>query len=93
MQFYEESRALDGNAMAGSLAEVFSVDMTSAQATCASCGSTEPLAQGKAFVGGPGEVLRCSHCNSILGRMVRARDLVWLDFRGVTALRIAAVAQ
>lgn len=92
MQYYDEDRAVDGNAIAGSLAEVFSVDMTSAQATCANCGSTDPLAQGKAFVGGPGTVLRCSHCHSILGRLVRARDSVWLDLRGMTTLQIPAVA-
>ena len=93
MQYYEEDRAIDGNAMAGSLAEVFSVDMTSAQGTCAGCGLTECLAQGKAFVGGPGAVLRCSHCTSILGRIVRTGDFVWLDLRGLTALRIPVATQ
>lgn len=93
MQYYEEDRAVDGNAAAGSLAEVFSVDMTSAQATCADCGATHALAQVRAFLGGPGTVLRCSDCNSVLGRIVRARDSVWLDLRGVTALQIPVGAQ
>lgn len=93
MRYYEDLRAVNGSAMAGSLAEVFSVDMTLAQATCAGCGSTDALAQGNAFVGGPGTVLRCAHCHSVLGRIVKARDSVWLDLRGMTALQIGAAAQ
>ena len=90
MQYYEETRATDGNALAGALAEVFASDMTSAAATCAGCGTTAVLAESEAFVGGPGLVLRCRFCRDVLGRIVRARDSVWLDLRGVTAMQIAA---
>ncbi|MDU0287802.1 DUF6510 family protein [Saccharothrix longispora] len=33
---------MDGNALAGPLAEVFAVDLTAARARCGSCGETGP---------------------------------------------------
>ena len=90
MRYYKEDRAIDGNALAGALAEVFAAEMTSAIATCAGCGARDRLAESDAFVGGPGMVLRCRFCRAVLGRIVRARKSVWLDLRGVTALQIAA---
>lgn len=45
--------AVDGNAIAGSLAEIFAVDVTSAQVQCDHCGATNPLADEKAYVRGP----------------------------------------
>lgn len=79
---------LDGNALAGAFSEIFSVDMTAAQVTCAGCGSTRRLAENQAFPGGPGAVLRCVGCGDVLARLVRSRDSVWLDFRGAAAMRI-----
>ena len=35
---------LDGNAIGGLLHEVFGTDMTDAEATCATCGATGPVA-------------------------------------------------
>lgn len=90
MRYYEEDRAIDGNVLAGALAEVFAAEMTSVTATCAGCGATDRLAESDAFVGGPGMVLRCRYCRAVLGRIVRARESVWLDLRGVTAMQIAA---
>jgi|tagenome__1003787_1003787.scaffolds.fasta_scaffold19516617_1 hypothetical protein len=80
--------AIDGNAVAGSLAEIFAVDVTSAQVTCNHCGATNPLADEKAYVRGPGSVLRCAGCTSVLARFAKARDSVWLDLRGSTAWQI-----
>lgn len=90
MRYYSAHRALDGNVVAGLLAEVFVGEMTSAKATCAGCGLTGSLAEADAYVGGPGMVLRCRACQAILGRIVRSRDSVWLDLSGVTAIRIQA---
>ena len=83
--------AVDGNAMAGPLAEVFSVDVTTAQVTCDHCGAANPLAAEKAYVRGPGLVLRCVGCSSVLARLVKARDAIWLDFRGSTTWQIRAL--
>jgi hypothetical protein len=82
--------AVDGNAVAGSFAEIFAVDVTSAQVTCNHCGATSPVADEKAYVRGPGSVLRCAGCTSVLARFVKARDAVWLDLRGSAAWQMRA---
>ena len=82
--------AVDGNAIAGSLAEIFAVDVTSAHVQCDHCGATNPLADEKAYVRGPGSVLRCANCSSVVARFVKTRDAIWLDLRGSTAWQIRA---
>lgn len=82
--------AVDGNAVAGSFAEIFAVDVTSALVTCDHCGEANALADAKAYVHGPGSVLRCAGCSSVLARFVKARDSVWLDLRGSTSWQIPA---
>jgi Family of unknown function (DUF6510) len=82
--------ALDGNAAAGPLGDIFAVDVTSAQVTCGHCGATNPLADEKAYVRGPGTVLRCAGCMSVLARFVHARDAVWVDLRGSAAWQLRA---
>lgn len=84
MQFPDDL-AVDGNAVAGSLAEVFAGDVTSVRVTCNDCGATNPLADAMAYVRGPGSVLRCAGCTSIVGRFAKTRDSVWLDLRGSAA--------
>ena len=81
---------LDGNAMAGPLAEIFAVDVTTIRVTCEECGATKPLAEEAAYVRGPGSVLRCAACTAVLGRIARTRDTVWLDLRGSVAWQIRA---
>ena len=80
--------AVDGNAVAGPLAEIFAVDVTSAHLSCDSCGATNRLAEEVAYVRGPGSVLRCVDCTAVLARFVRTRDSVWLDLRGSAAWQI-----
>jgi Family of unknown function (DUF6510) len=82
---------LDGNAAGGILSEVFAADVTAARCTCAGCGTTEPLAMAHAYMGGPGTVLRCPHCDCMLLRVVRIRERVMLDAGGVRALELRAV--
>ncbi len=50
---------LDGNAIGGLLQEVFGTDMTDAEATCATCGATGPVAETAVYLRGPGTVVRC----------------------------------
>lgn len=83
----DETR-LDGNAAAGMLAEIFTVDMTVAITACAGCGSSHPVGALDAHLKAPGLVLRCSSCGIVQLRMVRAPDLAWLDLNGAHSLRI-----
>ena len=77
---------LDGNAAGGMLTEVFATDVTGAMVTCDHCGARGAVAGAQAYMGGPGLVLRCSHCESVLLRLVRIRERLLLDTSGVRTL-------
>lgn len=79
---------LDANATAGLLYEIFHVEMTAAPTECANCGNEGEIGTLLAFVHGPGVVLRCSVCESIVLRIVRKPDEIILDARGAVYLRL-----
>ena len=85
----DESVRLDGNAVAGMMAEIFTFDLTEAQSTCGGCGRTEPLGALLVYGGEMGAVLRCPTCERAEMRIAHIRERYWIDMRGVTALRIA----
>jgi len=78
--------ALDGNAIAGLLHEVFGTEMTSAIGTCASCGATGPLAECVVYLRAPGTVVRCRRCTGLLIVITRVRAMNCVDLRGLAAL-------
>ncbi len=79
---------LDGNAAAGELSDVFSVDVTAAAAQCAECGAIAPLAQGHLHAFAPGIVVRCAVCEHPLVRLVKGAGHTWLDLRGLVYLQL-----
>jgi len=79
---------LDGNALAGSLSEIFAIDVTSAVFTCAGCGGTGAVATLRVWDRAPGGVARCPHCEDVVLRIVRAPGRVFLDLRGATCLEV-----
>jgi len=79
---------LDGNAAAGILSEVFVAEMTVATTTCATCGAMAKVGQLPAYLSAPGTVLRCAACGAAQVRVVRGRDRVWIDLRGVQVLQV-----
>ena len=80
--------SLDGNAAAGDLADVFAFDVTTAIVTCATCHHTQAVATLHAYLHAPGTVLRCSSCDAVQIRLVRASQRAWLDLRGITVLEV-----
>jgi Family of unknown function (DUF6510) len=82
----------DGNSLAGPLSEVFAVELTTAVGRCRSCGRSSELATFRVYGPEPGFVGHCPHCEDVLMRLVRTPDAVWLDFSGVSALRISMPA-
>jgi hypothetical protein len=78
--------ALDGNAIGGLLAEVFGRDMTGAEAICAGCGAAGPVAETAVYVRGPGTVVRCRRCSTVLMVIARVRGLNCVDLSGLAAL-------
>lgn len=79
---------LDGNVLAGALAEIFTTEMTGAVGRCAQCGRTDALATLRVFADAPGLVARCPSCEQVVLRLVRGPDCAWLDLRGATSVRI-----
>jgi nitrate/TMAO reductase-like tetraheme cytochrome c subunit len=81
---------LDGNAVGGLLMELFGVEMTVAEAVCASCGRVNPLARVVVYMNAPGVVARCPDCGQVAMRIVRGRGRVWLDMSGIRCLACAS---
>ena len=79
---------LDGNAAAGVLREIFTVEMTIARETCSACGDVRALGEAVVYARGPGIVARCPACESVLFRVVRADGRAWIELRGVRSLEL-----
>lgn len=80
---------LDANATAGILYEIFGVEMTASPTECANCGNEGEIGELLAFTQGPGIVLRCSTCESVILRIVQTPESIYLDARGAVYLRLA----
>lgn len=80
---------LDANAAAGLLNEIFGVEMTASPTECAHCGNGGEVGGLLAFTQGPGVVLRCSACESVVLRIVQTPEAIYLDARGAVYLRLA----
>jgi hypothetical protein len=73
--------ALDGNAIAGDLFEIFGRDMTCARGICTQCQTIALVAELAVYARAPGTVVRCRSCGSVA--------LVLLNVRGATRLLTA----
>lgn len=80
---------LDGNAIGGLLHEIFALEMTAAEGTCAGCGAVNALARVDVYVQAPGTVVRCPGCGGVLLRIVKGRGRYWLDMSGLRTLVLA----
>src|SRR4029077_15142021 len=79
---------LDGNAAAGELSRIFTMDITSAEGQCANCGAKERFAEAHLYVQCPGLVARCAVCGHVLLRFVTTKQHIFLDLRGMTYLTL-----
>jgi Zn finger protein HypA/HybF involved in hydrogenase expression len=77
---------LDGNAIGGLLREIFTMEMTTAETTCAGCGAVNAVGRVDVYMQAPGVVVRCPDCEQILMRIVRGRGRYWVDLRGTRCL-------
>jgi len=78
---------LDGNAAAGMLQKIFSVEATTAIGTCAGCGAVDAVGAVRLYRGA-GTVLRCPHCDNVLITIVTSDTRTWLDLRGLRTLEL-----
>jgi len=81
-----DDTALDGNAIGGLLIEVFGAEMTTAVATCGSCGAARPVAELAVYMPGLGTVVRCRSCDAMLMTFVQIRGVVCVDLEGLASL-------
>jgi Zn finger protein HypA/HybF involved in hydrogenase expression len=80
---------LDGNAIGGLLREIFNMEMTAAEATCAGCGAVNAVGRVAVYVHAPGTVVRCPACESVLMRIVHGGGRYWLDLSGTRTIVFA----
>jgi hypothetical protein len=74
---------LDGNALAGLLAEVFGEEMTGVMITCRTCGSSVPFGETVVYSRLPGTVVRCRSCTAMMMVVTQIRGLYCLDMLGL----------
>jgi hypothetical protein len=81
--------ALDGNAIAGLLHDVFGNELTTAASRCRQCGDERPVAELVVYVRAPGTVVRCRTCASVLMVLVEVRGVTCVDLNGLAVLEPA----
>jgi hypothetical protein len=83
-----EDMRLDGNAIAGMLGEMLSVDATTIVVRCAGCGAEGALGEAVVYLQCPGAVVRCSGCDTVLMRFAHVRGRLVADLHGAGRLTI-----
>ena len=78
---------LDGNGIAGLLADAFGTEMTTAPRVCQSCGARNAVGAHRAYRGA-GHVLRCPACEDVAARIAVLPDryVVYLSGRWLIEL-------
>ena len=70
----DDELRLDGNAAAGTLGEVFSFEVTTAEYACRGCARAGRLGEAMVYeVRGLGTILRCPGCDNALIRLAENR--------------------
>jgi hypothetical protein len=82
-----EAMRLDGNAVAGTLREIFAAEMTTAVGTCRGCGAKDAVGAVHVYMAA-GIVLRCPHCEAVLMKIVEGGTRVWIELTGLRLLEL-----
>ena len=73
---------VDGNALGGTMMEVFGREMTDAHASCASCATVHQVGAMLVYRGA-GDVMRCPTCGNVVAVMVTIRERTRVHLAGV----------
>ena len=65
------------------------LDATTAGTVCAACHASRPLAELVVFSDGPGTIIRCRSCTSLLIAVVTIRGRSCVDLSGLAAFELA----
>lgn len=79
---------LDGNVLAGALADLFVPDPTDLHARCTNCGQIAPIGEAVVYPDAPGLIARCRSCDHILAAIVDAGDKMYLSLSGLSAIAL-----
>ncbi|HWI30307.1 MAG TPA: DUF6510 family protein [Microbacterium sp.] len=80
---------LDGNVLAGRLADLLGWDATATDARCSQCGIHGAIARAIVYATAMGTVARCAQCDGVLATIVEGDGgRVWFGMTGVTALEL-----
>jgi hypothetical protein len=85
---FDPGEHVDGNAAAGALNELLTLDITTAQSRCENCGDEGHMAEAMLYSSEMGLVGRCRRCAAVLFKLVENEQHVWLDLRGVSYLQL-----
>jgi len=79
---------VDGNVLAGDLADVLGDDPTAARLRCAGCGSSGPLGEARVHRSPMGSVARCRACGTVLVTVALVGDRRRVGMPGVRAAEV-----
>jgi hypothetical protein len=79
---------VDGNGVAGILATVFAAEITASPGQCAHCATVSLVGTLRAYVRGPGIVLRCPACAEVVIRIAETPTAIVVDLTGARLLRL-----
>jgi hypothetical protein len=74
---------LDGNALAGLFAEVFSAEMTNVVIICRSCGTSAAIGETVVYPNPMGAIVRCRNCEQLLIAITQVRGVSCVDMLGL----------
>ncbi len=81
-------RHLDGNAAGGILGQIFALEMTTAEVTCASCDKVGPIGAALVYAMAIGTIIRCPGCGEVLIRVAHSPQRYWVDFSGTRLMQL-----
>jgi hypothetical protein len=80
---------LDGNVLAGRLADALGWDATAAEVRCGHCGARGAIAVSVVYATPMGLVARCADCDGVLATFVEADDgRVWFGMPGISTMDV-----
>jgi uncharacterized Zn finger protein len=71
-----EDFIVDGNALAGALAQHMGRDVTAERGTCGHCGSASMIAELVVYPKAPSPVARCPHCGDVVMVVTEIRETI-----------------
>lgn len=83
-----EDSHVDGNALGGLLHDIFGREMTDQIGCCSQCGAVGPLGALLVYRQGPGDVLRCNGCGTVLVVAVMRDDRLRVTFESLRWLEV-----